>query len=126
MDYVETHAPVTTLTTWRACLAEASRPPWKVHVWDVASAYLLSEIPEETPIYLRPFEGLKVPDIPHKRPLVLKLKRCLYGLRSSGRRWNQTIDKKLKELGFRQSRHGEPGFSAANHRRDFSPSGPGQ
>ena len=105
MDYVETHAPVTTLTTWRACLAEAARPPWKVHVWDVASAYLLSEIPEETPIYLRPFEGLKVPDIPHKRPLCLKLKRCLYGLRSSGRRWNQTIDKKLKELGFRQSRN---------------------
>ena len=69
MDYVETHAPVTTLTTWRACLAEAARPPWKVHVWDVASAYLLSEIPEETPIYLRPFEGLKVPDIPHKRPV---------------------------------------------------------
>jgi len=103
MDHVETHAPVTTLTTWRACLAEASRPGWKVHIWDVASAYLMSEIPEATPIYLRPFEGLEIPNIPHKRPLVLKLKKCLYGLKSSGRRWNQTIDRKLKEMGFRQS-----------------------
>ena len=103
MDYAETHAPVTTLTAWRACLAEAAKPPWKVHVWDVASAYLMSEIPEATPIYLRPFEGLEVPKIPHKRPLVLKLKRCLYGLKSSGRRWNQTIDLKLKDMGFRQS-----------------------
>ena len=103
MDYAETHAPVTTLTAWRACLAEAAKPPWKVHVWDVASAYLLSEIPEATPIYLRPFEGLEVPEIPHRRPLVLRLKRCLYGLKSSGRRWNQTIDLKLKDKGFRRS-----------------------
>ena len=104
LDYVETHAPVTTLTSWRACLAEAANKDWGVHIWDVASAYLLSEIPESTPIYLRPFEGLEIPtDIPHTRPLVLKLKRCLYGLKSSGRRWNQTIDLKLKEKGFRQS-----------------------
>ena len=103
LDHVETHAPVTTLTTWRACLAEASRPGWHIHIWDVASAYLMSEIPEATPIYLRPFEGLEIPKIPHKRPLVLKLKKCLYGLKSSGRRWNQTIDRKLKSLGFRQS-----------------------
>ena len=103
LDHVETHAPVTTLTAWRACLAEASKPGWHIHIWDVASAYLMSEIPEATPIYLRPFEGLEVPKIPHKRPLVLKLKKCLYGLKSSGRRWNQTIDRKLKSMGFRQS-----------------------
>jgi len=104
LDFVETHAPVTTLTSVRACLAAAAKPPWKIHIWDVASAYLLSEIPEATPIYLRPFEGLEVPtNIPHTRPLVLKLKRCLYGLRSSGRRWNKTIDAKLKSKGFRQS-----------------------
>ena len=32
MTYSETFAPVTTLTTWRACLAEASKPPWKCDV----------------------------------------------------------------------------------------------
>ena len=103
VTYSETFAPVTTLTTWRACLAEASKPPWRCDVWDVTSAYLLSDIPKETPIYMRPFPGLTPPQIPHKRPLILKLERCLYGLKASGRRWNATIDARLKELGFRQS-----------------------
>ena len=103
VTYSEVFAPVTTLTTWRACLAEASKPPWKCDVWDVSSAYLLSKVPEETPIYMRPFPGLTPPSIPHKRPLILKLERCLYGLKASGRRWNATIDARLKELGFRQS-----------------------
>ena len=29
-----------------------------------------------------------------------KLKKALYGLKQSGRLWNNTLDKKLKEIGF--------------------------
>ena len=77
----------------------------KIHIWDVAPMYLFSEVPEAALIYLRPIEGLEVPtNIPHKRPLVLKLKECcVHELRSSGSRWNQMIDAGLEMKGFRQS-----------------------
>ena len=106
VSFSETFAPVTTLTTWRACLAEASRKPWRIDVWDVSSAYLLSDIPEETPIYVKPFEGLEPPkgyNVTSRT--VLKLLKGLYGLRAAGRLWNTTIDARLKELGFRQSKN---------------------
>ena len=106
VSFSETFAPVTTLTTWRACLAEASRKPWRVDVWDVSSAYLLSDIPEETPIYVKPFEGLKPPKGYRVTPrTALRLLKGLYGLKAAGRLWNITIDAKLKKLGFRQSRN---------------------
>ena len=51
LDPVKPQASVTTLTSVRACLAAAARPPWQIHIWDVASSHLLSEIPEAAPIY---------------------------------------------------------------------------
>ena len=106
ISFAETFAPVTTLTTWRACLAEASRSKMKVSVWDISSAYLLSDIPKETPIYVQPFEGLEPPKGYRvtSRTCLLLLKG-LYGLRAAGKLWNETIDARLKELGCRQSRN---------------------
>ena len=39
-DYVETHAPVTCLTSWRACMALAAQCKRKIAVLDIKSAYL--------------------------------------------------------------------------------------
>ena len=98
-DYVETHAPVTCLTSWRACMALAAQCKRKIAVLDIKSAYLMADIKED--IYLSPPEGLKVPA--GKEGYVLKLRRSLYGLKQAGRYWNQLLSQKMKELGLRQS-----------------------
>ena len=106
VSFAETFAPVTTLTTWRACLAEASHHKMKISIWDVSSAYLLSDIPKETPIYVEPFEGLTPPKgMKVTSRTCLQLVKSLYGLRAAGRLWNATIDARLKELGCRQSQN---------------------
>ena len=98
-DYVETHAPVTCLTSWRACLAQAAEHGRKIAILDIKSAYLMADVKED--IYLSPPEGLKVPD--NKKGWVLKLKRSLYGLKQAGRCWSQLLNEKMLELGMRPS-----------------------
>ena len=98
-DYVETHAPVTCLTSWRACLAQAAEHGRKIAILDIKSAYLMADVKED--IYLSPPEGLEVPD--NKRGWVLKLKRSLYGLKQAGRCWSQLLNEKMLELGMRPS-----------------------
>ena len=98
-DYVETHAPVTCLASWRACLAQAAHHGRKIAILDIKSAYLMADVKED--IYLSPPEGLKVPD--NKKGWVLKLKRSLYGLKQAGRCWSQLLNEKMLELGMRPS-----------------------
>ena len=98
-DYVETHAPVTCLASWRACLAQAAAHGRKIAILDIKSAYLMADVKED--IYLSPPQGLKIPA--GKKGYVLKLKRSLYGLKQAGRCWSQLLNKKMQELGLRPS-----------------------
>ena len=62
-----------------------------VHQLDVRQAFLIPELKEE--LYLR----LRKSDGNHE---VLKLKKCLYGLKQSSFEWNKEAVSKLKSLGF--------------------------
>lgn len=64
---------------------------------DVTTAFLHGKLKEE--IYIRPPPGFPNPG------KVYKLHKSLYGLKQSARVWNETLNKALLSIGFRQSVH---------------------
>ena len=96
-DYVETHAPVTCLVSWRVCLAQAAHLGLKVAILDIKSAYLMAHVEED--IYMSVPEGVTAP----APGMCLKLNKSIYGLKQAGRCWARLLQKKMIELGMRQS-----------------------
>jgi hypothetical protein len=92
IDYFETFSPVVRLEALRLLVAVAALKHYKIHQMDVPSAYLQSPLKED--VYLEPPEGIEVPD-----GKVLHLKKGLYGLKQSGRLWNQTITQFFEKHG---------------------------
>ncbi|KAJ1581364.1 hypothetical protein NDA11_001793 [Ustilago hordei] len=78
-----------------AILALAVQNNWEVHALDITMAYLNSTLKEA--IYMKPPEGSGV--APGK---VYKVVKGLYGLKQSGREWNQEFDRSLRRMGFFQ------------------------
>lgn len=62
---------------------------------DVVSAYLAGELEEE--IYMEPPEGLPYDG---SKKMACRLVKGLYGLKQSGRVWNNTFQATLQGLGF--------------------------
>ncbi|KAJ1579283.1 hypothetical protein NDA11_002611 [Ustilago hordei] len=78
-----------------AILALAVQNDWEVHALDITMAYLNSRLKEA--IYMKPLEGSGV--APRQ---VYKVVKGLYGLKQSGREWNQEFDRSLRHMGFFQ------------------------
>ncbi|UTT96568.1 hypothetical protein NDA17_005593 [Ustilago hordei] len=95
IDYQETFSPVAPLGAIRAILALAVQNNWEVHALDITMAYLNSTLKEA--IYMKLPEGSGV--APSK---VYKVIKGLYGLKQSGREWNQEFDRSLRHMGFFQ------------------------
>ncbi|SYW86469.1 uncharacterized protein UHO2_03967 [Ustilago hordei] len=95
IDYQETFSPVAPLGAIRAILALAVQNNWEVHALDITMAYLNSTLKEA--IYMKPPGGSGV--APGK---VYKVVKGLYGLKQSGREWNQEFDRSLRRMGFFQ------------------------
>ena len=94
VDYIETHAPVTTLVCFRVCLADAAQHGYHFSFFDISGAYLKSKLMEE--IYMTPPEGVDAP--PDK---VAHLLKALYGLKQSGRSWyGELTDILVEQLHF--------------------------
>jgi hypothetical protein len=72
---------------------------WELHSLDVKTAYLNGTIDEE--IYMRQPPGYEVQG---EEGLVCRLRKGLYGLKQSGRAWNQEIKQKLISFDFKQSK----------------------
>ena len=72
-----------------------------VHQMDVKTAYLNAEIDHE--IYVKQPEGFEVRN-KEGNALFCKLKKSLYGLKQSGRMWNNVIHLFFIENGFTQSK----------------------
>lgn len=97
-DYTETFAPVAKFTTMRLLLAIAAQENLILQQMDVKTAYLNGVITED--IYMAQPEGYVDPK---QRNKVCKLNKGIYGLKQSGRKWNEKLDMSLHKLGFQKS-----------------------
>lgn len=98
LDYSETFAPTSNMSTIRTVLAMAAQQDWEIHQVDIKSAYLHAEIKED--IYMRAPPGyLKQGD----EGKVLKLLRCLYGLKQAGFEWSEELASVFLKIGFTRS-----------------------
>jgi hypothetical protein len=80
IDYEETFAPTTKMSTIRLVLAMTTQQGWKVHHMDVKSAFLNGDLKEV--VYMCRLEGFQVAGKEH---LVCRLKKALYGLKQAPR-----------------------------------------
>lgn len=92
-DYKETFSPVVRYATIRMLLAIAVQERMHLHQIDVSTAYLNSELNED--VYMKPPEGFN-----ETHGKVLKLRKAIYGLKQSGRAWNEKLDTVLQNFGF--------------------------
>ena len=93
----ETCANTPSFPMLRVLVSLASLHGWSVASWDVSTAFLYASLPEGQDVYCRPPNvlvrlGLVQPGI------VWKLKKALYGLRTSPKAWEEERDQKLGQL----------------------------
>ncbi|CAI7834643.1 unnamed protein product [Closterium sp. NIES-53] len=98
IDYTLTFAPVSRHTSVRLVLCEAAAKNFPLRQIDVSNAFLYADVDAE--IYV---------EYPHTYPTnppsVCKLKKSLYGIKQAPRLWQQHLNRKLTEVGFRQLPH---------------------
>ncbi|KAI1001633.1 Retrovirus-related Pol polyprotein from transposon [Podosphaera aphanis] len=91
-DFDETFAPVARYDSLRILLRIASQHHWTPQQMDVNSAYLYGTLKEE--IYMELPPGLRTPE------KCVMLKKCIYGLKQSGREWYSCISNSLQQKNF--------------------------
>jgi hypothetical protein len=99
-DGVTTSAPVVIGSSVKTILSLASALDLKVTTIDFTQAYLNADL--NVPVYVRP-----PPEVAarFKTGHVLHVKKALYGLSESGRRWYECLRDALKDMGLKQSFH---------------------
>ena len=96
-DYGETYAPVAKFSTIRSILAHAAIHDLPIRNLDIGNAYLNSFLPSDERCFM------EAPPRYGRDGYVCMLIKSLYGLKSAGRLWNETIDKWFKDMGYKQS-----------------------
>lgn len=100
-DYLQTYAPVADYTTLRWMLSVAASMNLKLTHLDFECAYLNGKLSEGEEIFMQIPPGMNEHgDLNGK---ILKLKKCLYGLKQSGRSWNTELNSVLVACGLKQS-----------------------
>jgi transposase InsO family protein len=94
--YDQTFSPVVHGVTLRTVLALAAQHGWLVHQVDFNNAFI--NAPIDGTIYVQQPEGFE--SAAGGAPLVLLLKRSLYGLAQSPRLWCKEVSEQLAELGY--------------------------
>ena len=100
LDYLETFAPVVQLPALRLMLALCVNLGLKTFHIDFENAFLQADLSET--IYVKLPEGAEQFD-KDGRPLVMKLKKSLYGLKQSPHNWNAKLVAWLIKEDFEQS-----------------------
>ncbi len=93
IHYHRTFAPVCRLESVRLILSIAASKKLYLHQIDFKTAYLNSNLDIE--LYAKPPPGINIP-----MGFVWKLEKACYGLKQAGRRWYETINKVLLDIGF--------------------------
>jgi hypothetical protein len=91
-DYFDTYVHIVRWETVRNLLAAAATKGAVIRQADVKNAYLNAEIEEDVYIELPPgYEEFRtLPKSKSGRPMVCKLKKCLYGTKQAGCGWYST------------------------------------
>ena len=95
IDYDQTFSPTVKFESIRQMVALGTARGMAMHQMDVATAFLYAPLEEE--VYMVQPEGTVLPGDEEK---VMKLLKCLYGLKQTPRQWNIFIDTVLKRMGF--------------------------
>jgi Reverse transcriptase (RNA-dependent DNA polymerase) len=95
IDYDETYAPVSRMTTLRILLGVAACKSWIVHQLDIKTAFLHGKA--DLDIYMRQPSGFH-----DGHEQVCKLQKTLYGLKQAPRAWYFVLKGVLNELDFHQ------------------------
>lgn len=93
----EIYTPVARMVTLRVLLSLAIEHHWTIHQMDVKAAFLNGVL--TTPVYMFLPEGVEGDPDTH----ICKLKKALYGLRSSPKCWYERLNKFLVNINFRRS-----------------------
>jgi len=91
VNYWETFSPVIRYEKIRMLFAIAAEKELCMHQLVISNAYLNSTLKET--VCMKQPENFVDEDHPSK---VLKLQKAIYGLKKSGRSWNNTLDEVLK------------------------------
>jgi transposase InsO family protein len=94
------YSPVASHASVRLLTALAARNNLDISSFDVSGAYLNAQLHNSETVYMIPPIGMKLP-----QGSMLKLKRALYGLRQSGKRWNEELNTTLIQMGYVRSRY---------------------
>ena len=100
VDYHQTFSPTAHITSVRMLQQLSVEHGLTVHQMDVKSAYLNADIDCE--LYVEQPEGYEVLGDDGQK-LYCKLNKSLYGLKQSGRNWNNLLHSHLVDEGFVQS-----------------------
>jgi hypothetical protein len=100
VDYKETFSPTARITSVRMLMQLAIQNGYLIDQMDVKTAYLNANIDCE--LFVEQPEGYIKTDKTGNR-LVCKLNKSLYGLKQSGRNWNNVLHNFLLSLNFQQS-----------------------
>ena len=95
LDYTETYSGVVDNCVIRIFLAIVASLGLDTRMIDISQAFLYGELGPEENIYMRLPKELG--------GILVKLRKCLYGLKQSGRVFNRGMAKFLVSLGFKQS-----------------------
>jgi hypothetical protein len=101
-DYDETFAPTAKYKSLCMLLHLAAVFDWEIHGLDVEQAFLESDIDKE--IYMTLPTDVYEDSETHK-PVVVRLRRSLYGLKQAGELWYDKIDKIFKAEGYTRLVH---------------------
>ena len=98
-DYEQTFAPVMSIPTLFLLINMARK--WGVPIGhgDIPNAYVRATLKED--IYMDVPQGYETEGVSNERQK-LKLLKTLYGLKQSGREWNQLLHSKLVNINFKQ------------------------
>ena len=99
VDYDDTYAPVARLASSRAIIAMANHLDLLLHQVDIKGAYLNGELNDNEVLYMHHPPSYKPRDAGTR---VLCLKKTLYGLKQSGRRWYQKLSSIFESLNFKK------------------------
>ncbi|KAJ0556958.1 putative RNA-directed DNA polymerase [Helianthus annuus] len=100
IDFEETFSPVARFETIRLVFSLAAQQGWKLHQFDVKSAFLNGPLHED--VYVSQPPGFEIQGEEDK---VFKLHKALYGLKQAPRAWYSRIDAYFQDHGYKRSKN---------------------